>query len=333
MFDGYVEKSFDVPTENMVKNGKGAEILEKDGKEFTLECTWENNKKNGEGILLDSDGVIAMKLNFKDDLIEGEGILYQNGMVTFKGTWVEGKRNGKCQEFVDGHRVYEGSYENDKRNGYGIEYDETGVPVFEGEWKEGQQGLKKIKANKNGKKELIESDEDGNVRYIGGFKEGTTVRDGEGVEYDASGNPASTCIYKEGIVERRIKEFKGNNIIIYDDNNKKVYEGEYKDDALSDYPPSGKGRLFEDGVMVYNGEFKNGKRWGHGCSYYKNRVLMYDGDWVEDKANGNGKFNNEDGLLVLEGEFVDNVCTLGSKRVHVDTGKVETVKEFSKCCF
>ena len=53
----------------MVKSGKGTQTLEKDGKEYILECTWENNKKNGEGILLDPDGARAMKLHFKDDVV------------------------------------------------------------------------------------------------------------------------------------------------------------------------------------------------------------------------------------------------------------------------
>ena len=318
----------------MVKSGKGTQTLEKDGKEYILECTWENNKKNGEGILLDPDGARAMKLHFKDDVVEGEGALYDNGRVVFEGMWVNGKRCGPAQEYVDGHCVFKGQYDDDKRNGYGIEYDETGVTVFEGEWKNGEQGLKRIKANKKGKKQLVEYSEDGKVKYTGGYKEGTVIRDGEGVEYDSEGNPVSTCIYNEGIVERRIKEFKNNTIILYDENNKKVYEGEYKNSPELGFPPHGKGRLFRDGVMVYNGEFKNGQRSGHGCSYYMSRVLMYEGDWLNDKANGNGKFNNEEGLLVVEGEFVDNVCTQGDKRVHVDTGKIESVKKMNRCfCF
>ena len=122
-----------------MKSGKGTQTLEKDGKEYILECTWENNKKNGEGILLDPDGARAMKLHFKDDVVEGEGALYDNGRVVFEGTWVNGKRCGPAQEYVDGHCVFKGQYEDDKRNGYGIEYDETGVTVFEGEWKNGDR--------------------------------------------------------------------------------------------------------------------------------------------------------------------------------------------------
>ena len=61
VFAGFTEGKCDVPSEGGVKNGKGTEQFTKDGKEYTLECTWENGKKNGEAILLDPDGVMAMK--------------------------------------------------------------------------------------------------------------------------------------------------------------------------------------------------------------------------------------------------------------------------------
>lgn len=58
-----------------------------------------------------------MKLFFKDDLIEGEGYLYDNGQVTFKGTWVAGKRCGFGQEFQGGKLLFKGQYKDDVRNG------------------------------------------------------------------------------------------------------------------------------------------------------------------------------------------------------------------------
>lgn len=331
ILEGYQEKSYDVPLENGLKVGKGIQILEKDGKEYQLECTWVNNMKNGEGVLLDSNYVMAMKLNFKDDIIEGDGFLYDNGQVIFKGTWKEGQRCGYCEEFQSGHKVYAGNYEKDVRNGYGIEYDENGGIVFEGEWVEGKQGLKFIEENKRGEKELIELDENNKKKYIGGFKEGTVIRDGKGVEYDENEKPVRYCIYKEGMIERNIKEFKDNVIVMYDDFGKKVYEGGYKKNRMLNYPPEGQGRQFCDNVMIYNGEFKNGKREGHGCCYYMNRTLKYEGDWMNDKANGQGKFHNEEGMLIAEGDFVDDVYEDATQRIHVDTGKVEQIKKMKGC--
>ena len=87
VFAGFEAGEYDVPLVDNVRNGKGTQKLKKDGVEYTLECTWKDGKKNGEGVLLDNNYVMAMKLNFVDDVAEGEGYLYTNGQVTFKGNW------------------------------------------------------------------------------------------------------------------------------------------------------------------------------------------------------------------------------------------------------
>lgn len=293
---------------------------------------WSHNLKNGEGILLNSDYVMAMKLNFKDDVIEGDGFLYDNGQVVFKGTWKEGQRCGYCEEFKNGHRVYAGNYGSDERNGFGIEYDENGTVLFEGEWVDGKRGLKFIEENKQGKRELIELDENEKKKYIGGFKEGTVIREGQGVEYDENEKPCKISIYKDGMIERNVKEIKGDIIVSYDENGKKVYEGGYKKNRSQNYPAEGQGRQFCDNVMIYNGEFRNGMREGHGCCYYMNRTLKYEGEWKNDKANGEGKFNSEEGMLVAEGVFHDDVYEDETQRIHVDTGKIESIKKMGGCC-
>lgn len=274
---------------------------------------------------------MSMKLNFKDDVAEGEGFLYSNGQVTFKGSWKEGKRCGHCYEYVDGHMIYDGNYENDMRNGFGIEYGQSNEVEFEGEWVDNKRGLKSIVQNKKGVRQLIERDESGKERYIGGFKEGTVIREGLGTEFDAEGRPSFVGIFKDGCVERKVKEFRGKEIVIYDDSGAKRYEGEYLDKKSLNYPAQGQGKLFKDGVMVYKGAFKNGLREGGGCSYYPNHVLMYDGEWRNDMANGYGKFNNSEGIMVVEGNFENNCYMDNDICVHVDSGKIEHVKKMRGC--
>ena len=307
------------------KQGKGEQNFEKDGEEYTLECTWVDGKKSGEGILLDSGSIIAMKLFFNDDVVEGEGTLYSNGQVIFKGMWKNGYRCGHCTEYVKGYKVYDGNYENDVRNGYGIEYGENNEIKFEGEWVDGKPGHKFISENKNGVKELTEEDDNGKVKFIGGYKEGSMIRNGLGVEYDEDGKPTNESVYEDGIVIRKVKEFKDKVIVLYDVNGKKCYEGGYKNNREAGYPAEGKGKQYIDGVIVYNGDFVKGQRDGYGCSYYANHVLKYEGDWKNDKANGNGKFNNEEGLLIAEGEFTDDLYDDGIVRCNVATGKYEKV--------
>ena len=333
IFEGFEAGEYDVPMENNVRNGKGTQKFKKGEEEYTLECTWANGKKNGEGILLDKDYVISMKLNFVDDLVEGEGVLYQNGQVTFKGVWKAGMRNGFCQEFDGGRLIFKGEYADDMRNGYGILYDASQEIVFEGQWVNNEQGLISISENDNGDREMTEKNENGTIKYIGGFKEGTVLRDGKGVEYDEEGKPVREIVFKEGLEERRIKEFKGENIVIYDSAGKKVYEGQYIKDNSHRYPPHGKGRLFEGTVMVYNGDFVKGKREGHGCSYHPTRCLKYEGDWMNDLPHGVGKYYDSEGTLVTSGEFCDGLYEDEKIRIDAAAGKVEDVTKGGCACF
>lgn len=333
VFADYEKGAIDVPMEDGVMNGKGTEKLTKNNEEYTLECTWVNGKKNGEAVLLDSNSVMSMKLFFKDDLIEGEGYLYDNGQVTFKGTWVAGKRCGFGQEFQGGKLLFKGQYKDDVRNGYGTLYDANGEVAFEGEWVDGKEGESTIEEDDNGDRVLVVK-KDGVLVYRGGFKEGTMVKDGKGVLYNSEGKPEKVCIFKEGTIDRMVKEFKENTIVIYDANGKKVYEGEYLNDSQGRYPANGSGRAFHNGALIYKGEWVRGRRQGRGCSYYENHMLKYEGDWQNDQANGNGKFFDAEGMLVLEGEFVDGVGTDGEKRVLVESGKVESATKSGGCaCF
>ena len=320
-----------MPMENGLRNGKGTQKFMKDNEEYTLECTWENNKRNGEGVLLDPNGVMAMKLFFKDDVVNGEGTLFSNGQATFKGTWKDGKRTGHGVEFVNGHVVYDGNYENDQRNGYGIEYDDENQIAFEGEWVNNNRGLKSVIRTKKGERRLIEKDEAGNDRFIGGCKENSLERDGFGTEFDAEGNPIFEGIYKDNALERKVKEFKGKEIVLYDEEGKKVYEGEYLNKKERHYPANGQGKEFKNGVMVYKGQFKNGVREGKGCSYYANHCLMYDGYWQNNMANGHGKFHNDEGMVVVEGDFENNMYQDDTICVHVDSGKIDQIKKMKGC--
>ena len=333
VFEGFSAGEYDVPLVDGVRNGKGTQKYTKGDLEYTLECTWVNGKKSGEGVLLDSNYIIAMKFNFVEDVIEGEGYLYDNGQTTFKGMWKGGMRYGLGQEFEKGRLVFKGEYADDKRNGFGILYDENQEVVFEGKWVNGERGLISIEENDNGDREMIEKNESGMIQYIGGFKEGTLLREGKGVEYNEEGQPCKESFYKDGLEERKIKEFKGNSITIFDSQGKKMYEGEYLQDSAHRYPPHGKGRLFEGNVMVYFGDFVKGKREGHGCSYHLTRCLKYEGDWMNDMANGMGKYHNDEGHMIVDGEFHDNVYEDDKIRIYVDLGKVEEVKKGGCACF
>lgn len=297
-----------------------------------MECTWENGMMNGEGAFLDSDMILKMKLHFVNDLIEGEGSLYENGQLVFKGMWKGGQRCGFCQEYKGGKVVFKGEYSGEVRHGFGIEYDESGEILFEGEWINGTHGFKFIEEDDHGKRILIENDSNNVPIYRGGFKEGSMLRDGVGTEY-LEGVPTRVCEYQEGKEERVVKEFKGTTMIQYDNNKKKIYEGEFSDSGSRGPYAHGKGRQFINNVVVYNGQFDHGVRCGQGCSYYPTRTLQYEGEWAANMAHGYGKFYNEEGMLVVEGEFEGDVCLDNDRLIHRDTGVIESATRKGCFCF
>ena len=62
-----------------------------------------------------------------------------------------------------------------------------------------------------------------------------------------------------------------------------------------------------DKVLIYDGEYKNGKRNGKGKEYNDTGDLMYEGDYINNEQNGEGKLYSPFGLLEYEGEFKDGL--------------------------
>ena len=60
---------------------------------------------------------------------------YRN--LDFKGEYLNGKRNGKCKEYYNGH-LYEGRYLDGKKHGKWKEYDYHGNLIIEDEYLNGE---------------------------------------------------------------------------------------------------------------------------------------------------------------------------------------------------
>ena len=319
----YKEGEIDAPLVDGVFSGKGTEKLTKDGKEYTLECVWENGKKNGEGVVLNEYSILVMKLRFVNDVIDGEGCIYENGHIQFKGIWKNGVRCGFGQEFAGGKLLFKGMYADDVRNGYGVSYSVSGDPVFEGEWVNGSPGKKEIIEDELGNRVLIEKDDEDHVIYKGGFKEGSVLRDGIGTVFDASGACIKMSVYSEDMEERCVRSFANGAMTQFDASGHKIYEGSF---IMTPHGPvaQGEGRQFSPaGVPLYQGEFHQGHRSGFGRSFV-NRTLQYEGMWANDQANGRGKLFDPAGMLLVEGEFQDDLCSTGTESFHRERGKVSS---------
>lgn len=66
---------------------------------------------------------------------------------------------------------------------------------------------------------------------------------------------------------------------------------------------NGKTKSYMCGVLIYDGETKDGFENGEGSSYFVNGQVHYDGQWKNGKYNGQGKLYDEDGTLIYSGKW------------------------------
>ena len=193
----------------------------------------------------------------------------------FSGKYIIYDRNGKGKEFniYDDTLIFEGEYSNGKRNGKGRElhYDilDGYDMVFEGEFLNGERNGKGREINLNGE-----------IMFEGEYLNGK--RHGKGKEFHFHfGYPFIKFIgeYKNG---KRFtgKGYKSHNACSYELKNGKGYVKEYD--------------IFD--FLLFEGEYINGEKNGHGKEYYKNLdKLSFEGIYLNGKKwTGKGYKPNKD---------------------------------------
>lgn len=197
---------------------------------------------------------------------------------------------------------YEGDVDNAMRNGFGIQKNDTGDILYEGQWKDNYQHGKGMIYYPNG-----------NVEYEGDIEYG--VREGYGQRYYPDGTLMYDGWWKGDKFEGKGKFYWPNGVlkydgewkdgkedgfgILYDEDGNKIYEGYWKNgkfhgDGIEWHP---------DGRLKYKGEYKNGKPSGFGREYYDNGQVKYEGGFLEGLYHGYGKIFNSEGELQFEGMF------------------------------
>lgn len=131
--------------EDDLKNGNGKEIYP-DGS--TYEGNFTKGKKNGQGKLYLLNGTLY-EGTFKDDMIDGKGKIKWNNDKVCIGNW---KNNvltgfGKLYQNKD---IYIGYFENDKKNGLGINFYYSSKSQILGKWVDDSiEGLAIFSTKKN----------------------------------------------------------------------------------------------------------------------------------------------------------------------------------------
>ena len=68
---------------------------------------------------------------------------------------------------------------------------------------------------------------------------------------------------------------------------------------------TGKVKEYDYDILLFEGEYLNGKRHGYGKEYFDGK-LSYEGEYLNGKRNGKGKEYNYKGKLEFEGEYSNN---------------------------
>ena len=287
--------------------GKDGEFIKKENKQiiYTYIGNWKDNKKNGQGL-----------------------ITYSNGII-YDGYWINDKRYGEGT-LNDNHNIYEGFFEDDKfitgiikySNGNHFEGNCENEKPFDGVLTYNNHNDFKIFTGKfnDGVIESGTMNFHNNSKYIGPFVDNKFH--GEGVMMYFDGN-----VYI-GLFENNNKHGIGT-MHSFD---KETKHGTWKDDSFYEgtivYP---NGDYLEikwvNGLKIetlkrkityltgdiYEGEILNDKRNGYGIMKYKNGGV-YDGNWLDDKKSGQGTLNIP-GVVTCKGMWLDDeLATVESRK-------------------
>ena len=69
---------------------------------------------------------------------------------------------------------------------------------------------------------------------------------------------------------------------------------------------NGQGKSYhKNGLMKYDGNWKDDKYDGHGKYYRGNGQIQYDGNWIDSKPTGQGKYYEKNGQMKYNGNWKD----------------------------
>lgn len=149
-----------------------------------IEVEMKNGKRNGEFRRYFRNGLLDTYCVYVNDSIEGLEVMYAaNGCKSQEYTYVHGRKTGPHKAYhIDGSIKVEGGFNNDLFDGPWNYYDERGVLVGEGQFKDG-----------NG--EVTFYDKNGLKSRTTHYK--NNKKDGPEVYYTPSGEISREIIFKE----------------------------------------------------------------------------------------------------------------------------------------
>ena len=273
-------------------------------------------------------------LNFEGEYLNGlkngYGKKYRLGTLEYEGEYLYGKRNGhgKEYEYFEDHSklVFEGEFlNNSKWNGKGREYNHDKHIIYKGKYKFGVHyngkeldykydnrliyenifldgKLSDINIYDYYSRELLDEDKEKSLKEKYLKEKNKDLTNDIMVLFF----PTTKKITFEGRVENGLKNGFG---ITFDNYGEKIFEGEF----LNGKEWNGKGKEYEyykynNGKynLIYEGEFKNGKRHGKGKEYFYFNKILFEGEYLNGQRwNGKLKEYNYDFERVSECEYIE----------------------------
>ena len=264
----YIIASVEYPSDH--ENGKCTIHFASDHSDLHMQVNLKDGWRDGDGLILREDGSLSIKVHFTDGVLDGEVTKYDdNKHVVLKGCVSQGEETGLF-----------------------IEYDENGNEVWSGYYRHGTRRVE-LKKSQELTDFYEERDSLGAVKNVSHFDPSRLCKDGLSFEL-ASGKVSRVSEYRDGSLQRIAMEMKNDVLTEYDENGKKVYEGGYCGNMKTGFLREGKGTEYaSDGeTAVYIGEWRKGKRNGTGVEY-KDGQVVFNGNWKDGRRVANKKTKKE----------------------------------------
>ena len=132
-----------------VREANGLALIEVDKPHegYFIRTSMKNGKMNGESSIYSKDNTLLATLTFVDGIASGPCTIYKNGILFYKGYFVNGYREGRGQE-----------------------YDENGKVVYDGLFKKGKKQII-VPSNEMGYPRSDENEEFGKDGYINAWED------------------------------------------------------------------------------------------------------------------------------------------------------------------
>ena len=122
----------------------------------------------------------------------------------------------------------------------------------------------------------------------------------------------------------KFEEVYNKNMIEYDSNGNKVYEGECEGDMSKGFHRSGYGKEFFNNKLIFEGYWNEDIRHGEGKSYVDGKVY-YEGEWDGYYPNGKGKIWSDNNEVKYEGFWTRGYLQVDEKYFCYYSGRLEVM--------